>query len=162
MFFLLYIFYFIMKIPISCNCIIHLHICLKFVNCFFCILMLVAVCSVWTVGCHLSVVVCRLSAVEGRLMIVVCRCRSLLLQGGCCVSAVGVLTVDCRLSLSFIVVSRWLSCVGCRLSVVSCRLSLSFIVFRFCLSSVDCRVSADDCRYRLSIKILIVGAQLWI
>ena len=76
-------------------------------------------------------------------------------------SVVGLLVVCYRLSLSFM-----LEATECRVSVVEWpvvygQLSLSVIAVGYRLSCVVCLVSNSDCQRQLSIKILIVGAQLW-
>ncbi len=95
------------------------------------------------------------------------------------------LTVDCRVSLSVVVVGSWFSVVGCQLlvlvvgcrvlvSVVGCRVLVSVIGCWVLVSVVGCRVLVSvvgcrvlvsgvgvDCWCRLSLNFSIVGAQLW-
>ena len=129
--------------PISSHCIVHLHKFYKFMNCtpFGCCLPCLDFCLLSVVDCCVSVedcclsfvvvvhcyckliVVCRLSVY--RLLIVGCRCRSLLLQADCRVSAVGcqLFVVGCRYRSVFLYAACRVSTVGCLMMIVgvACR-----------------------------------------
>ncbi len=84
-----------------------------------------------------------------------CHCRWLLLVPGCRTSW----AVDCLVSLSLVVVSSWLSDVGCRVFVDSSW-----------LSDVGCRVFVVDClvslvvvsSWLLDVRMSVVGCWLLI